>query len=344
VRIIWGLVASAGRTLESLSFGCLDEDFAKRKSRNSLMGEGAVALGTVLGTGRLPRLACLNLSACGIAAAEIAALMPGLSHPSARLVSLDFSANNFGDASFEALTHALPRMPGIKCLDVGGNRLSNEALQRVCTALCCLPGLTHVRLSGIGGIMDRAATAALVSALRSTSSLLKLDICRNAFSPEACVMGALAGLPLLEELHIGGSGLQFASLRHTPRLKQLVVMPCVLKDAEAGPDYTLSSHLGSLASLQVLDLNFSAGFASGVDIAACISAVPQLKVLRIHKTWVREATVTDFWTTIAHSLSALSQLEDVRLSTVPRSADDVLYWLLMDSLPASCSLFLNGDS
>lgn len=148
-----------------------------------------------------PHLRSLDISDNPIGATGAAALAPVLSHL-AHLTSLDISGCAItARRAPRALAPALGAMPGLRRLDLSRNNLSDMGVRVLCPVLWKLTSLEELRLAGNGLAHSPADLAAVVARMR-VLRLLDVSNNRAAWLAAACLVGAAARLPCLEELDL----------------------------------------------------------------------------------------------------------------------------------------------
>jgi hypothetical protein len=285
-RVSHDLIACA-LTLESLSFGAAT---AYEYRCNPLAHNTISAHALAPALRGLLRLNALDLSACSVAAAELAILGPALSCIPC-LKSLSLADNNFGPPSFTVVASITRSIPKLEQLELGGNRPDATSFAALSESFSHLPRLSSLGIRGIGGTLLEAGCVALAGLLHSAPSLRYLDIrCHDMAGEGLRVMtDAFAGMPFLEELRIGECSLYnhpmpmpYAALYKVPHLRKLVLYSVhFFMHSYSGGAASVSpgQHFASFPALESLDVTPSKFFDYRVmcDILAC---VPRLRSLR----------------------------------------------------------------
>ena len=162
------------------------------------------------GGGVLRRLAALNLGCCGFSAGDgagLAALMRGMPC----LESLVLRGNELEDRGVAEVARAMPDMPGLTCLDIGGTGVTVEGVHKVLDAAWKMGGAGSegLRRLVLASVPDCGSQAArLAAGLRRLVGLEEVVLIGLGLGLEGLqsVLGALQAARGLRVLEVGGCG------------------------------------------------------------------------------------------------------------------------------------------
>ena len=160
--------------------------------------QDCLASGPAAALQAMHRLTRLHMCSGDLQCPDMMAAFASALQPLTQLQHLHLARCRLGEAVLAALAPALSAMPGLQALDVGNNRLSDEAgAKALCTLVGAVPGLTHLDVS-FSRFQDEGA-ALLAPVLRGMTRLQPLNMCGALTSDNgmALLAPALAALPRL---------------------------------------------------------------------------------------------------------------------------------------------------
>ncbi|XP_071806691.1 NLR family CARD domain-containing protein 4-like [Asterias amurensis] len=263
---------------------------------------------------KMKNLQKLVLSGCSLTGEDMTHIVSALCDLP-NLVELDFSENGYLSGSAASWAHHFKKMKNLKKLVLRDCSLTGEDMTHIASALCDLPNLVELDLSGnksLGG-----STALWAHHFMKMKNLQKLVLSGCSLTGEDMthIASALCDLPNLVELDLSGNkslGGSTALWAHhfmkMKNLQKLVLSGCSL----TGEDMThIVSALCDLPNLVELDFSEN-GYLSG---SAASWAHHFKKMKNLKKLVLRDCSLTgEDMTHIASALCDLPNLVELDLS------------------------------